>query len=77
VAITNAGNSEDRTAIPDLIEQLESHDPGARLLAIRALERITGTTLGYDHADSIWSRAAGIRKWQTWARDEGFVPDSP
>lgn len=77
IAITNAGNTEDRTAIPDLIEQLESHDPGARMLAIRALERITGTTLGYDHAGSIWSRTAGIRKWRAWAQNEGLVPESP
>lgn len=77
LAITEAGVARDRTAVPALIEQLESNDPGARLLAIRALERITGTTLGYDHAGSIWSRAAGIRRWRAWAQNEGFAIQEP
>ncbi len=67
-AISDAGERADESAIPDLIEQLESNDPGARLLAIRALEKITGQTLGYDHADPWWARAAAVRRWRDWAR---------
>ncbi|MBZ0172095.1 MAG: HEAT repeat domain-containing protein, partial [Phycisphaerales bacterium] len=55
-AIAEAGRAGDTGAVPDLIEQLESTDPGARLLAIRSLERITGRTHGYDHAAPWWER---------------------
>lgn len=77
LAITEAGVSQDRTAVPALIEQLESNDPGARLLAIRSLERITGTTLGYDHSGSIWSRAAAVRRWRDWELDNGLTVQEP
>lgn len=72
VAITEAGVSGDRGAIPDLIEQLESNDPGARLLAIRSLERLTGLTLGYDHADPWWERDAAVGRWRDWADEQGL-----
>lgn len=74
-AISEAGKTGDKSAVPDLIEQLESNDPGARLLAIRSLERITGETLGYDYADPWWSRGNAVRRWRTWAADNGYGPD--
>jgi len=68
-AISDAGSTRDERAIPDLVEQLESADPGARLLAIRSLERITGQTLGYHHADPWWARAAAVRRWRRWIQE--------
>lgn len=73
VAITEAGVTGDRAAIPDLIEQLESNDPGARMLAIRSLERLTGLTLGYDHADAWWERDAAVDRWRAWAEENGVL----
>lgn len=67
-AITEAGMSEDESAIPDLIRMLESTDPGARLLAIRSLERLTGQTLGYDYAAPMWERSRAVEQWKAWAR---------
>lgn len=75
-AIAEAGQNKDNRAIPDLIEQLESTDPGARLLAIRSLERITGRTLGYDYAEPWWKRAEAVRRWRSWAKDEN-LPATP
>lgn len=72
-AITEAGVSGNTKAIPDLIEQLESNDPGARLLAIRSLERLTGLTLGYDHADPWWQREQAIEHWRAWALQHGHL----
>jgi HEAT repeat protein len=66
-AITAAGTGEDESAIPELIRMLESTDPGARLLAIRSLERLTGQTLGYDYAAPRWARSAAVERWKTWA----------
>ena len=77
-AIADAGASEDPAAIPDLIEQLESNDPGARLLAVRSLERITGETLGYDYADPWWVRNEAVRRWRRWAVENGHAnPEGP
>lgn len=74
LAITDAASSNDTAAIPELIEQLESNDPAARMLAIRALESLTGTTLGYDHASPWWERTAAVRRWEQWAIEHTPVP---
>lgn len=74
LAITDAASSNDTAAIPELIEQLESNDPAARMLAIRALESLTGTTLGYDHASPWWERTAAVRRWEQWAIEHNAVP---
>lgn len=69
-AIVQAAADRDTTAIPDLIRQLASDDAAVRLFAIRALERITGQTMGYRHDDPPWKRADAIDRWATWARQE-------
>lgn len=65
-AIQQAGASKDRSAVPKLIARLESDDPAERLLAIRALERITGETHGFDHAGRTDERAAAVERWRSW-----------
>ena len=62
-AIKTAGINRDATAIPHLIQQLESDDPSVRLFAIGALERITGTRLGYIPYDPPTKRRAAIEGW--------------
>lgn len=66
LAIADAGASRDASKVPQLIEQLESNDAAARLLAIRSLEAITGQTHGYDYTDSDWERAEAVRRWRDW-----------
>ncbi len=75
-AIAEAGERRDTSAVPDLIEQLESTDPGARLLAIRALERITGETLGYDYAAPLWARGEAVDRWRRWY-EQHAAPSGP
>ena len=58
--------------IPRLIEQLQSLDPAARMLAIRTLERMTGQTMGYDHAAPAWQRVPAVRRWADWAIEHGY-----
>jgi HEAT repeat protein len=65
-AIRQAAATNDRAAVPSLINELESDDPAERLLAIRALEKITGQTLGYDHAAGVEDRQEGVRRWVAW-----------
>lgn len=70
-ALGAAARSDDRTRIPDLIAMLDSSDPAQRMLAIRSLERMTGQTLGYDHAAPEPQRAAAIDRWMKWEASRG------
>ena len=56
-------SSRFRTAIRDIVQQLDSVDPAVRLLAISALQRITGQTLGYEHDAPQLQREEAIRRW--------------
>lgn len=76
-AITDAAGTRDQTAVPHLIEALDSDDPAVRLASIRALERITGQTLGYDHAAPPWRRAARVDEWQRWYAARPALPAAP
>lgn len=79
-AIGDAAAARDSGAIPDLIDSLWSDDPAERMLAIRALESMTGQTLGYGFADPEQKRTEAADRWVSWWRDErartapGVVP---
>jgi hypothetical protein len=60
----------DDSTIPSRIEALESDDPLVRMLAIRSLERMTGRTLGYDHASEEWEREDAVARWRAWYERE-------
>lgn len=75
-AIVRAADERDSGAIPDLIVQLESSDPAARLLAIRTLESLTGETLGYDPVSPDWQRAEAVDRWEVWAQENRLDSDS-
>lgn len=66
-AAVDAAREGDRSAVPDLIGLLDSDDSLVRLVAIRSLERLTGQTLGYDHAASVWRRGEAVERWVAWA----------
>lgn len=68
-AITEAAETGDRSAIPNLITMLESDDPVVRMAAIRTLERLTGETLGYDYAGPEWERRDKVAAWVEWYRE--------
>lgn len=69
-AVVVAARSDDRSpqTIRRLIEQLDSFDPAMRMLTIRTLERMTGQTLGYDHAAPEWARDIAVDRWVAWYR---------
>lgn len=73
-AAARAAERRDRTAIRPLISMLDSDDPAARLVAIRALERITGQTLGYDHAGPEHERRLAVERWMEWEARQGGSP---
>lgn len=63
-AAGRAAASDDESAVPQLVEMLASDDPAERLIAIAALDRITGDRLGFDPAADPAARRAGIKRWQ-------------
>lgn len=65
-AIVKAARESDQKAIPDLIRMLESDDPTTRVLAIRALERLTGETRGYHPESDEAARQRAVDAWTTW-----------
>ena len=69
-AIVRASELDDTESLGKLIEQLESEDPAARMLAIRALETRTGTTLGYDHAAPRWERIEAVNRWIEYLNEQ-------
>lgn len=62
-AIERAARTGDIAAAAHIVEQLDSGDPAVRLLAITALERLTGETYGYRHYDPPHMRRPAIRRW--------------
>lgn len=63
-AIVLASSADDAASMGGLVGQLESSDPAARMLAIQALEKRTGMTLGYRHSDPEWKRRAAVDRWR-------------
>ncbi|MGP1310426.1 MAG: hypothetical protein ACTS27_09540 [Phycisphaerales bacterium] len=68
--VAQAVESGDSQGIDGLIEALDSDDPAERMLAIGALNRLTGRTFGYDFAGSRSQREAAIDRWVEWRRAE-------
>jgi len=62
-AIEQAARAGDRTAIAQLVEQLDSDDSAVRLMAIITLQRLTGRTFGYRHHDPPDARNSAIERW--------------
>lgn len=58
---------------PHLVENLASDDASVRLAAITALERATGSTLGFRFDDSSAGRASSVARWRAWL-DAYWVP---
>lgn len=52
---------------------LDSSDPASRMVAIAALERITGERLGYSATDDRVERNAAVRRWVKYANDNGYL----
>jgi len=76
-AIVGASELQDTESLGRLIEQLESEDPAARMLAIRALESRTGATLGYNHAAPRWQRIEAVNRWIEYLNEQEAAEPEP
>jgi hypothetical protein len=50
---------------------LDAKEGSTRLLAIEALERLTGERLGYDYAASVADRREAVERWRVWVGARG------
>ena len=69
-AIEYAARVHDRSAIPQLVKDLENDDPAVRFYAIRGLRALTGRTLGYRYYDSEDDRHAEVLRWKQWLAEQ-------
>jgi hypothetical protein len=65
-AIEYAARTHDRSAIPELVKDLESDDPAVRFYAIQGLCSMSGETFGYRYYDSDDDRRPAVVKWKQW-----------
>lgn len=63
-AIKRAAATQDRAAVASLVERLEDEDEAVRFYAILALEKLTGTRLGYDYHETESKRRRAVERWR-------------
>jgi len=66
LAIKKAAREKDKSAIPQLVEELSNDDPAVRFYAIEALEELTGQTMDYKYFEDEDGRKEAVDKWKTW-----------
>jgi|SRR5579872_2966039 len=67
-AIKTAAATNDRKAIPRLVEALDDHDPAIRFAAIAALKKMTGQDFDYRYYDGEWDRRLAVQRWRDWLK---------
>ena len=63
-AIKQAAELGDQSVIGILVDRLEDEDEAVRFYAILALEKLTGTRLGYDYSASAGERWRAVQRWR-------------
>jgi hypothetical protein len=63
-AVAQAAESGRKDLIPALVDRLDDADVAVRMYAILALEKLTGTRLGYDYAADIGTRRQAVLRWR-------------
>lgn len=68
-AIRQAGESKDLSNVTHLVELLDHDDPAVRMMAIKALDELTGERMGYNPYHSPQARHEAIERWEASVRD--------
>jgi hypothetical protein len=64
-------SEHDQPVIPLLVDRLDDEDEGVRFYAILALEKLTGTRLGYEYRAPAPERRMAVRRWREHVRSQG------
>lgn len=76
-AAARAARDADRSKARELVDCLDSSDPGLRLIAIRTLADLNnGETFGYQHAQPGSRQPEAMKRWRAWA-DEQSAANPP
>jgi hypothetical protein len=67
-AMKTAADTNDRKAIPRLVQNLDDHDSAIRFAAITALRRMTGQDFDYRYYDGEWDRRLAVQRWHDWLK---------
>ncbi|HEV2295942.1 MAG TPA: hypothetical protein VGR35_19005 [Tepidisphaeraceae bacterium] len=74
-AYKHAVRLRDRSAVRQMVKDLDSNDPAVRLFAIVGLRRLTGQTFGYEYFEEERQRRPAIARWEAWLEgDEVGAP---
>jgi hypothetical protein len=78
-AAARAARDADRSKARELVDCLDSSDPGLRLIAIRTLADLnSGETFGYQHAQPGSRQPEAMKRWRAWADEQAAVnPPGP
>ena len=63
--ISGGGPAGRGSVVPLLVDRLEDEDEGVRFFAIVALEKLTGTRMGYRYSDPDHLRRDAVQRWRT------------
>ena len=78
VGIKEAVAAGDKSAIPELVHDLDNTDPAVRFYAIQGLEELTGQTFGYLYYQDAPVRRPAVMKWRKWLEEnEGKSSPTP
>jgi hypothetical protein len=72
--IKQAVAKRDRSALPALVQELDSDDPAVRLYAMEALERIAGERFGYEYYLDEEQRKPSLARWREWLKEQMAAP---
>ena len=77
LAIRQAAEKGDRSAMPLIVDRLDDEDDGVRLYAILALEKLVGTRMGYEYSAPFERRVASVERWREYVRSGRHMAGSP
>jgi len=69
LAARHAAEIQDRQSIPLLVDRLEDEDSAVRMFSILALEKLTGTRLGYEYRDGASERGRAVERWRRFVAE--------
>jgi hypothetical protein len=68
LAVRQAAEQRDKSAVPLLVDRLEDEDEAVRLFAILALDKLTGQRFGYDYGQPANRRAKSVELWREYVK---------
>lgn len=76
-AIRQSALAHNRSAVHQLVKDLDSDDPAVRFYAINGLKEITGNTFGYRYYDEEAERKPAVDLWKQWLKQQEGSATAP